>query len=56
MNAVLVVTWPVPTPHDHCFREDNCAAHQGADTGHLCCCCGWPADAHTGCDCEPDEG
>lgn len=38
-------------PVDHCFREDNCAEHPDHE-GPLCCCCGEPADAHVGCDCE----
>ena len=37
-------------PALHCFRANNCALHKDYD-GANCCCCGFPADAHTGCDC-----
>lgn len=37
-------------PDGHCYREDNCERHAG-HTGAGCCCCGWLAAAHTGCDC-----
>lgn len=40
------------SPEDHCFREDGCGWHGSAPADGSCCCCGQPADAHTGCDCE----
>lgn len=40
-------------PARHCFRVDNCDLHP-AHTGDLCCCCGYRAEEHTGCDCLPD--
>jgi hypothetical protein len=33
------------------FLADHCAEHVG-HVGPGCCCCGRPADEHTGCDCE----
>jgi hypothetical protein len=38
-------------PSEHCFREDNCHAHLN-HRGPECCCCGLPAEEHTGCDCD----
>lgn len=38
-------------PRLHCFREDNCADHPYHD-GPACCCCGYEAEAHEGCDCH----
>lgn len=38
------------SPDQHCFREDNCGKHPD-HTGDDCCCCGWSADLHSGCDC-----
>ncbi len=40
-------------PTKHCFREDNCNAHQN-HSGPDCCCCGQLPEKHTGCDCEDD--
>lgn len=37
-------------PDQHCFREDNCAAHP--DHEGPGCCCGWLPAAHSGCDCD----
>lgn len=39
------------SPLDHCYRENNCAAHAN-HVGDACCCCGHPANVHEGCDCE----
>lgn len=39
-------------PELHCFREDHCAEH-GGHVGPNCCCCGYPANEHLGCDCDP---
>lgn len=40
------------SPEDHCFRSDGCDWHGSAPADGSCCCCGQPAEAHTGCDCE----
>lgn len=41
-------------PDQHCFREDNCIDHP-AHEGAGCCCCGWLAESHSGCDCPDDN-
>lgn len=50
-SAGISVLWKIVPDDPHCFREDNCAKHANHQ-GVECCCCGRPALAHEGCDCE----
>lgn len=43
--------WSALDPAAHCFREDNCRDHP-SHAGSTCCCCGYLAGSHSGCDCD----
>lgn len=45
---------PSSRPDQHCFRENNCADHLDY-SGPNCCCCGWLAESHSGCDCPEED-